>query len=169
MGKEQKKGKRFYLANLKMNGYGFGKSRTEETRVEIYSTPNTFDSPKTTNTTEVKMFVSDNNDSETSLMSNYGKETFSIVTDKFMESTSAHGFNQVKLRKKSIAKLFWIIVLLVAFTALGTHLCALVEKYFDYGYEETTELLMENPLFPDVTICNMDAISSDRYINSIYY
>ena len=149
-----------------MHVNGFGKSGVhpaEETRVEIYSTSDTFDTMKVSETKGTNMHVPDNDSQEKFLKSDYGKETFSIVASKFIDSTSAHGFYQVKLRKKSITKLFWTSILLAAFTGLGLHLSILVMKYLDYGYEETTELVLESPLFPDVTICNMDAISSDLY------
>ena len=92
-----------------------------------------------------------------------GKETVSNVLGQFMDTTSAHGFFQVKLRKTFFTKIFWICVLLIAFGGLGYHLSFLIIKYLDYGHEETTEMVVESPLFPDVTVCNIDAISADRF------
>ena len=125
---------------------------SEDTRIDIYSSTGAFNVKK-----------SDNDNDEKFLQTKHENETASNVVGQFMDTTSAHGFFQVKFRRNSITKMFWICILLLAFGGLGYHLATLVMKYLSYGHEETTEMILESPLFPDVTICNMDAISADRF------
>ncbi len=89
-------------------------------------------------------------------------QEFTTTVSKFMDSTSAHGFYQVKQRKSFLAKLFWTSVLLLAFTGLGLHLATIVIQFLAYEHEETTSSIFGSPQFPDVTVCNMDGISADR-------
>ena len=39
---------------------------------------------------------------------------------------------------------------------------SLIFKYFCYDYDEVTISVAAKPEFPDVTICNMDAMYADR-------
>ena len=85
------------------------------------------------------------------------KKTF----NRFCESTSAHGFSHLKNINGGTNKLiFWHIVIVVAFVFLTFHLYTLIDKYFAYDYDETTTLVFESPVFPDITLCNMDPINS---------
>ena len=148
--------KMFSLGNVHQNGRKIGNATTnssEVTRIDIYSPTGAFNVKNT-----------DNNYSEKILQTKHENETASNVVGQFMDTTSAHGFFQVKFRRNSITKMFWICVLVLAFGGLGYHLATLVMKYLSYGHEETTEMIRESPLFPDVTVCNMDAISADRFV-----
>lgn len=95
-------------------------------------------------------------------------EEFMATINEFMESTSAHGFSHVKHSRHARTKLFWVLILLTSFAGLGFHLSTLVCKYLAFDHEETTELVHESPVFPDVTICNMDGLSSDRFVLKIF-
>lgn len=79
-----------------------------------------------------------------------------------MDSTSAHGFHKINAGNRTVTNIFWIFVLTAGFCGLGYHLSTSVIKYRSYDYDDITELVFDIPDFPDVTICNMDAISSDR-------
>ena len=89
---------------------------------------------------------------------------FSDILHKFCDSTSAHGFYQVKLGRERTSKLIWLLVLMIGFSGLGYHLSSLIKKYLNFQYDETTVLVSESPQFPDMTICNMDGISGDRFV-----
>ena len=146
----------FSIGNIHQKGRKISNATTnfpEDTRIDIYSSTGAFN---------VKN--SDNNYDKKVLHTKHENETASNIVGQFMDTTSAHGFFQVKFRKNSIIKIFWICVLLLAFGGLGYHLATLVLKYLSYGHEETTEMILESPLFPDVTVCNMDAISADRFV-----
>ncbi len=82
------------------------------------------------------------------------------LTD-FFDSTSAHGFSQLSKAKGETGKfIFWHFIICVAFGLLTFHLYTLIDKYLAYNYDETTTLVFESPVFPDVTLCNMDALNS---------
>ena len=147
----------FSIGNVHQKGRKISNATTnfsEDTRIDICSSTGAFNVKK-----------SDKDNDEKFLQTKHENETASNVVGQFMDTTSAHGFFQVKFRRNSITKMFWICILLLAFGGLGYHLATLVMKYLSYGHEETTEMILESPLFPDVTICNMDAISADRFVH----
>ncbi len=83
--------------------------------------------------------------------------------EEFCETTSAHGFNQLKNAYGQKLKLvFWHFIIILAFIFLTLHLSMLINKYLQYDYDETTILLTESPVFPDVTLCNMDPLNGAR-------
>ena len=83
--------------------------------------------------------------------------------EEFCETTSAHGFSQLRNANGQTTKfIFWHFIICVAFGFLTFHLYTLIDKYLAYNYDETTTLVFESPVFPDVTLCNMDAINSGR-------
>ena len=80
---------------------------------------------------------------------------------EFCESTSAHGFSQLRNANGQTGKyIFWHIIITIAFGFLTYHLYTLIDKYLEYNYDETTTLVFESPVYPDVTLCNMDAINA---------
>ncbi len=94
------------------------------------------------------------------------QKSFSDIFSKFALSTSAHGFCQLDAHRRAGTRLFWVCVLVVSFAGLGVHLFALMEQYLRFQYKEVTEMVQESPHFPDVTVCNLDGISSDRFVSS---
>ena len=91
-------------------------------------------------------------------------EKCSDILYTFCDTTSAHGFYQVKLGREWTTKFRWLLVLMIGFSGLGYHLSSLIIKNLKFEYDETTLLVSESPQFPDVTICNMDGISGDRFV-----
>ena len=80
---------------------------------------------------------------------------------EFCELTSAHGFSQLKSTNGRTGKcMFWHIIIFIAFGFLTFHLYTLIDKYLAYNYDETTTLVFESPVFPDITLCNMDPVNS---------
>ena len=49
-------------------------------------------------------------------------------------------------------------------SGMSYQLYSVVDKYLKYDYDEVTLSSTENPVFPDVTVCNMDAIYGKRYV-----
>ncbi len=95
------------------------------------------------------------------------KATKNVQTDEkpfkdFCESTSAHGFKKLITNGQTVKFIFWHFIICVAFGCLTYHLYTLIDKYLAYNYDETTTLVFDNPVFPDITLCNMDAINADR-------
>ncbi len=88
-------------------------------------------------------------------------QSIKISITEFCQTTSAHGFSQLKNTNGHAGKyLFWHIIITIAFGFLTFHLYTLIDKYLAYNYDETTTLVFESPVFPDVTLCNMDAINA---------
>ncbi len=88
---------------------------------------------------------------------------------EFCEATSAHGFSHLRKANGQTEKLiFWHLIICVAFGLLTFHLYTLIDKYLAYDYDETTTLVFESPVFPDITLCNMDAINSARSVIHIH-
>lgn len=140
-------------------------SRTT-TRTDLYSSmdePNfvTKDSGKDASLASTNDSTKDNADL-------HRPNTISKLWSNFMDTTSAHGFYQIKLRRKRIAKVFWVFVCVLGFTGLGLHLSTMVTKYLSYAHDEKTGVVAGSPEFPDVTICNMDAISADRFVFAVF-
>ena len=69
--------------------------------------------------------------------------------------------NLNKRLTKSVIIFYGITVLLIC-AGMTFQLHSLISKYFCYDYDEVTISVAAKPEFPDVTICNMDAIYADR-------
>ena len=54
--------------------------------------------------------------------------------------------------------IFWSVTLIALCSGMSYQLYSLVDKYLKYDYDEVTLSSTDNPVFPDVTVCNMDAI-----------
>ncbi len=83
------------------------------------------------------------------------------IFHEFCQTTGADGFNQIaNANGQKMTIVFWHIIIFIAFGFLTFHLYTLIDKYLAYNYDETTTLVFESPVFPDITLCNMDPINS---------
>ena len=60
-------------------------------------------------------------------------------------------------------QLLWRFAVIITCIGLSLHLYTLADRYFSYDYDEITETARSIPIFPDVTICSMDGVYSNRY------
>ena len=58
--------------------------------------------------------------------------------------------------------LFWYITLVMLCSGMSYQLYSLADKYLKYHYDEVTISASKDPVFPDITVCNMDAIYAKR-------
>ena len=84
----------------------------------------------------------------------------------FCENTTVHGLLFLTRFNHRWIQLFWSVIVLCGFIGLSVHLWKIVSAYLEY---KTTEYSYEHDngfLFPDVTICNLNGISSSKLINA---
>ncbi len=149
-------------------GWYFCRSKKLErdtTRSNIYSLTDDYDQflPSTGHSSQLRLSpeVSESNSSMGSGSSS-NKDNRKLLNN-FYGTTSAHGFPQLKNASGDrINILVWHLIIFLAFACLSFHLYTLISKYLKYDYDETTTLVFESPVFPDVTLCNMDAINARR-------
>ena len=78
---------------------------------------------------------------------------------EFCSRTTAHGFSYLDVSSKSTRNC-WLLIIIVAFTALAIHLYAIVSQYLEYHYHETTVTNTNvYPRFPDVTVCDSSGLA----------
>ncbi len=98
-------------------------------------------------------------------MENY-KANQEDVAAKFCGNTSLHGFGQVPNEKSTKMKIFWKVIIVLACIGLISHMTMTIVTYTNYGYDESSQLSSELAVFPFVTICNMNALSSMQEDNA---
>ena len=84
------------------------------------------------------------------------------VISTFCEESSVHGLGQVVKNTVTSAKIVWLVVFVAAVIANAYHVSTLVKLYFRYPIQEVTKTQRVPVPFPDVTICNLDAISKSN-------
>ena len=102
-------------------------------------------------------FSSDRDDGDGDDAEGNAKSLKRVLT-RFAERTSMQGVPYILVSKHPLAKLMWVIFLLVAMAAMILHLYYLFTTY--YSYQKQTQVLLgfSKLQFPAVTICNMNAV-----------
>jgi len=89
-------------------------------------------------------------------------QVLKVICD-YCEETSVHGLGQVIRNTNTTAKILWLIFFFVAVISNIYHCSILIEMYLDYPMQEVTRTEHSSISFPDVTICNLDAVSGSNY------
>ncbi|XP_041367862.1 amiloride-sensitive sodium channel subunit beta-like [Gigantopelta aegis] len=84
------------------------------------------------------------------------------VLTRFAERTSMQGVPYILASKHPIAKLMWVIFLLLAMAAMFLHLYFLFSTFYSYQKQSQVLLGFSKLRFPAVTICNMNAVRRSR-------
>ena len=74
----------------------------------------------------------------------------------FGETTSVKGVSRVLKAKSKVTQAFWVIAVVVCFSALLYNVLNNFASYFNYDINTVTRLNATSPLFPLVTVCNMN-------------
>ena len=80
--------------------------------------------------------------------------------NKFFDETSAIGFKYVSDGGSRRQQVFWVIVLLSSFTVVFYQCSILIEVYLQYPTMTVLSYKSKSKVFPSVTVCNNDAIST---------
>ena len=81
------------------------------------------------------------------------------VLQAFGETTSVKGVSRVLKAKSNVTQAFWIIAVVVCFSALLYNVLNSFASYFNYDINAVTRLNITSPKFPLVTVCNMNPYS----------
>nr|URS64679.1 FMRFamide-gated sodium channel-like 2 [Malacoceros fuliginosus] len=81
------------------------------------------------------------------------------IVNKFMTTTTAHGWGRVGSENNIFIKLFWVAITLTAFGANVTHVLTLVLQYRAFPSEQVSDVELSSIEFPSVTICNIQPMS----------
>ena len=76
----------------------------------------------------------------------------------FAEHTSLHGASRIIRSRSTKKRLFWIFIILLAFTIFCYQLMQLLQKYFLYEKRFNVEIKKNAAEFPQVTVCEARAI-----------
>ena len=80
----------------------------------------------------------------------------------FCHNTTIHGLSLVVRPKSKLFKIFWTLVVFSGFIGLSLHLYNIINMYLEYKYTESTYEKRNGYHFPDVTMCNINGISSSN-------
>ena len=86
-----------------------------------------------------------------------------IVISKFCRETSVHGLGQVAQNTVVIAKVVWLVAFFAAVIGNAYHVSSLVRLYLEYPMQEVTRSQYGPITFPDVTVCNLNPISTSNF------
>ena len=81
---------------------------------------------------------------------------------QFLQDTSIHGLSMISKQRTTKFKVFWSVVVLMAFMGMFLHLYHIIDAYLQF---KSTISILERKTgfpFPDVTICNLNGVS---YLN----
>ncbi len=81
----------------------------------------------------------------------------------FCEMTSMHGLGQIVQDHILILKSVWMILFFGAVVGNVYHISTLVQTYLTRPVQEVTSISAKTAPFPDVTICNIDQISTTNF------
>lgn len=88
----------------------------------------------------------------------------SILND-FAGKTSAHAVPEVVLNPRILAKLFWSLLLMVAFVIFCIQTSRLLSNY--YTYRTNLDLVNSEAVeFPAVTICNFNRMKRSKLVSN---
>lgn len=91
----------------------------------------------------------------------------SILND-FAGKTSAHAIPEVVLNPRIVAKLFWSLLLTVAFVIFCIQTSTLLSDY--YTFRTNLDLVnSEEVEFPAVTICNFNRMKRSKLVSGKWY
>ena len=80
--------------------------------------------------------------------------------NKFFDETSAVGFKYVSDGGSRRQRVFWVIVLLSSFIVVFYQCSILIQVYLQYPTMTVLSYKSRSKVFPSVTVCNNDAIST---------
>ncbi|XP_072051435.1 uncharacterized protein [Amphiura filiformis] len=90
---------------------------------------------------------------------NEEKTCLSIIGNQATEISSAHGYPTIFKSKRWYGKLFWTLVLVLAFCAFLRQAIVLVERYIDAPVAVELKVVSKTYLdFPAVTVCNTNKV-----------
>ena len=91
-----------------------------------------------------------------------------LQVKSFFAETTAHGFgNIVKPETYLCYKVTWAVIVVTALTGSVLHLSSVITSYLAYPSQETSQIIQDNPRFPDVTICNAIPLSDHHVRMSV--
>ena len=76
----------------------------------------------------------------------------------FFQTVSIRGVPRIFTSKQLIIAIFWLLTVLICFGILLWQLCLLFIKYFAYPYSTMSNEESSHPIFPAVSICNLNPI-----------
>lgn len=83
---------------------------------------------------------------------------FSDEFKLFFQTVSIRGVPRIFTSKQIIIAIFWLLTVLLCFGILLWQLCLLLIKYFAYPYSTTSNEESSHPIFPAVSICNLNPV-----------
>ena len=78
---------------------------------------------------------------------------------KICSEISMHGFSHINPQVSKKVQYFWMCIITLTCVGAGLHLYSLIKLYLQYDYYETVRMEHGHLKFPDITLCNSEALS----------
>ncbi len=88
-----------------------------------------------------------------------GEQEVHEIAKTFCEKTTAHGLSQLVNSHSRYTRFFWKLIVSVATVGMSVQLFSTISIYLKYPYNLSTSMEEHFPIFPQVTICNLDSLS----------
>ncbi len=89
--------------------------------------------------------------------------TVKQITSDFADRVSGDGFSDIKRARSIPAKIFWIILFILAWIIITYQVISYVSKYLKYPVETQVELKFDDSAAaPAVTFCNLNPVRSSE-------
>ena len=85
------------------------------------------------------------------------------MMQEFCENTTIHGLPCLMRQSHTSMRIVWTFIVLGGFAGLSLHLYQIIYSYLQYKSTESTYEKRTGFHFPDVTVCNMQGISSSNF------
>ena len=86
---------------------------------------------------------------------------------EFCGHITVHGLPCLVRQSHTSMRIFWTFIVLGGFSGLSLHLYHIIDSYLHYKSTESTYEKRSGFHFPDVTVCNLQGISSSNFHNTI--
>ena len=92
-------------------------------------------------------------------------ETKAKIVVEFCTNTTIHGLPCVVRQSHTSMRIIWTFIVFGGFTGLSLHLYHIIDSYLQYKSTESAFEKRTSFKFPDVTVCNLQGISSSNFRN----